>query len=120
MTTGRGGAWGRADLPCALFSLPDLKADEKSICTLPESTGSAPQEIDPSKENQLLFTYSVHWEVRGSWQAAHPPLPAWELLLPQHPRGVVEKALGVVLDREELPCACRRVTSSGHPAGTPT
>ncbi|MGH0157405.1 UNVERIFIED_CONTAM: hypothetical protein FKN15_042494 [Acipenser sinensis] len=24
--------------------------------------GSAPQEIDPTKENQVLFTYSVHWE----------------------------------------------------------
>ncbi|NXU58552.1 TM9S4 protein, partial [Turnix velox] len=44
------------------IKLEDLKADEKSMCTLPEATGSAPQEIDPSKENQLLFTYSVHWE----------------------------------------------------------
>lgn len=49
---------------CAVLSLTDLKADEKSMCTLPEATGSAPQEIDPTKENQLLFTYSVHWEVR--------------------------------------------------------
>ena len=68
---GRDGQWerccleGRADLACAVFPLTDLKADEKSMCTLPEATGSAPQEIDPSKENQLLFTYSVHWEVRG-------------------------------------------------------
>lgn len=67
---GRDGPWegwyleGRADQACAMFSLTDLKADEKSMCTLPEATGSAPQEIDPSKENQLLFTYSVHWEVR--------------------------------------------------------
>ncbi|NXX66926.1 TM9S4 protein, partial [Spizella passerina] len=44
------------------IKLEDLKADEKSMCTLPEATGSAPQEIDPTKENQLLFTYSVHWE----------------------------------------------------------
>ncbi|XP_067163859.1 transmembrane 9 superfamily member 4 isoform X2 [Apteryx mantelli] len=44
------------------IKLEDLKADEKGMCTLPEATGSAPQEIDPSKENQMLFTYSVHWE----------------------------------------------------------
>lgn len=44
-------------------SLTDLKADEKSSCTLPEGTNSSPQEIDPTKENQLHFTYSVHWEV---------------------------------------------------------
>lgn len=65
-----GGRWSGGmgwppDLRCAVFSLTDLKADEKSMCTLPEATGSAPQEIDPSKENQLLFTYSVHWEVRN-------------------------------------------------------
>lgn len=69
-TWGQGVQWerwcleGRADIACPMFSLTDLKADEKSMCTLPEATGSAPQEIDPSKENQLLFTYSVHWEVR--------------------------------------------------------
>ncbi|XP_041701219.1 transmembrane 9 superfamily member 4 [Coregonus clupeaformis] len=40
----------------------DLKADDKGACTLPEATNSAPQEIDPSKENEVLFTYSVHWE----------------------------------------------------------
>lgn len=34
-------------------------------CTLPEASGAAPQEIDPTKENQVLFTYSVHWEVSG-------------------------------------------------------
>uniref|UniRef100_A0A4W5KI53 Transmembrane 9 superfamily member n=1 Tax=Hucho hucho TaxID=62062 RepID=A0A4W5KI53_9TELE len=39
----------------------DLKAD-KGLCTLPEATNSAPQEIDPSKDNYVLFTYSVHWE----------------------------------------------------------
>ncbi|CDQ85335.1 unnamed protein product [Oncorhynchus mykiss] len=39
----------------------DLKAD-KGLCTLPEATNSAPQEIDPSKENEVLFTYSVRWE----------------------------------------------------------
>lgn len=59
-----------------MFSLTDLKADEKSMCTLPEATGSAPQEIDPSKENQLLFTYSVHWEVRELWEAG------WQLTTP--------------------------------------
>ncbi|GAB1287061.1 Transmembrane 9 superfamily member 4 [Apodemus speciosus] len=42
--------------------LEDLKTDEKSSCTLPEGTNSLPQEIDPTKENQLYFTYSVHWE----------------------------------------------------------
>uniref|UniRef100_A0A4X2L0M8 Transmembrane 9 superfamily member n=1 Tax=Vombatus ursinus TaxID=29139 RepID=A0A4X2L0M8_VOMUR len=42
--------------------LEDLKVDEKNSCTLPDAAGSAPQEIDPTKENQLLFTYSVHWE----------------------------------------------------------
>ncbi|KAM7404214.1 hypothetical protein PAMP_011581 [Pampus punctatissimus] len=41
----------------------DLKAVEKDkTCTLPEASGSAPQEIDPNKENEVLFTYSVHWE----------------------------------------------------------
>ncbi|XP_035238281.1 transmembrane 9 superfamily member 4 isoform X1 [Anguilla anguilla] len=40
----------------------DLKGDEKGVCDLPEASGSAPQEIDPSKENDVLFTYSVHWE----------------------------------------------------------
>ncbi|XP_067096178.1 transmembrane 9 superfamily member 4 [Osmerus mordax] len=40
----------------------DLKADGKGACTLPEAGGSAPQEIDPSQENHVLFTYSVHWE----------------------------------------------------------
>uniref|UniRef100_A0A3P8Y9N1 Transmembrane 9 superfamily member n=1 Tax=Esox lucius TaxID=8010 RepID=A0A3P8Y9N1_ESOLU len=40
----------------------DLKADDKGACILPEASGSAPQEIDPSKENQVLFSYSVHWE----------------------------------------------------------
>lgn len=44
--------------------LTDLKVDEKSSCTLPEGAKSSPQEIDPTKENQLYFTYSVHWEVR--------------------------------------------------------
>uniref|UniRef100_A0A8L2QWA3 Transmembrane 9 superfamily member n=1 Tax=Rattus norvegicus TaxID=10116 RepID=A0A8L2QWA3_RAT len=42
--------------------LEDLKIDEKSSCTLPEGANSLPQEIDPTKENQLYFTYSVHWE----------------------------------------------------------
>ena len=47
------------------FLCLDLKADGKGACTLPEAGGSAPQEIDPSQENDVLFTYSVHWEVRG-------------------------------------------------------
>ncbi|XP_066558370.1 transmembrane 9 superfamily member 4 [Amia ocellicauda] len=42
--------------------LQDLKADEKGLCTLPDASGSVPQEIDPTKENDVLFTYSVHWE----------------------------------------------------------
>lgn len=40
----------------------DLKMDEKGNCILPEAAGSLPQEIDPNKENDVLFTYSVHWE----------------------------------------------------------
>ncbi|XP_032622312.1 transmembrane 9 superfamily member 4 isoform X3 [Chelonoidis abingdonii] len=44
------------------IKLEDLKADEKGTCMLPEAAGSAPQEIDPTKKNQLLFTYSVHWQ----------------------------------------------------------
>ncbi|KAG7264982.1 hypothetical protein CRUP_017813 [Coryphaenoides rupestris] len=39
----------------------DLKPVEKA-CTLPEASGSAPQEIDPSRENEVLFTYSVDWK----------------------------------------------------------
>uniref|UniRef100_A0A3P8UYF9 Transmembrane 9 superfamily member n=1 Tax=Cynoglossus semilaevis TaxID=244447 RepID=A0A3P8UYF9_CYNSE len=38
----------------------DVEADK--TCTLPEASGSAPQEIDPTKENDVLFTYSVHWK----------------------------------------------------------
>ncbi|KAJ8265250.1 hypothetical protein COCON_G00143490 [Conger conger] len=40
----------------------DLKANEKGLCDLPDASASAPQEIDPSKENDVLFTYSVHWK----------------------------------------------------------
>uniref|UniRef100_A0A3Q2WTQ4 Transmembrane 9 superfamily member n=1 Tax=Haplochromis burtoni TaxID=8153 RepID=A0A3Q2WTQ4_HAPBU len=41
----------------------DLKpAEALKTCTLPELSGSAAQEIDPTKENEVLFTYSVHWE----------------------------------------------------------
>lgn len=42
----------------------DLKAAEsEKTCTLPDASGSAPQEIDPANENEVLFTYSVHWKV---------------------------------------------------------
>ncbi|XP_015252315.1 PREDICTED: transmembrane 9 superfamily member 4 [Cyprinodon variegatus] len=42
----------------------DLKAAETSkTCTLPEASVSAPQEIDPSRDNEVLFTYSVTWKV---------------------------------------------------------
>lgn len=45
-------------------SSADLKAAEsEKTCTLPEASSSAPQEIDPAKENEVLFTYSVHWKV---------------------------------------------------------
>uniref|UniRef100_A0A3Q4N3Q0 Transmembrane 9 superfamily member n=1 Tax=Neolamprologus brichardi TaxID=32507 RepID=A0A3Q4N3Q0_NEOBR len=41
----------------------DLKpAEALKTCTLPEASGSAAQEIDPTRENEVLFTYSVHWE----------------------------------------------------------
>lgn len=47
-----------------MYVFSDLKAVEKDkTCTLPEASGSAPQEIDPTKENEVLFTYSVRWEV---------------------------------------------------------
>ncbi|XP_028849087.1 transmembrane 9 superfamily member 4 isoform X2 [Denticeps clupeoides] len=42
--------------------MDDLKADDKGSCTLPETSGFVAQDIDPSKHNSLLFTYSVHWE----------------------------------------------------------
>uniref|UniRef100_A0A673BG51 Transmembrane 9 superfamily member n=1 Tax=Sphaeramia orbicularis TaxID=375764 RepID=A0A673BG51_9TELE len=43
--------------------IEDLKpVEEDKMCTLPEASGSAPQEIDPSKENEVLFTYSVSWK----------------------------------------------------------
>jgi len=46
------------------FKFSDLKAAATgTTCTLPEASGSAPQEIDPAKENEVLFTYSVQWEV---------------------------------------------------------
>ncbi|XP_063003525.1 transmembrane 9 superfamily member 4 [Elgaria multicarinata webbii] len=44
------------------IKLSDLKADEKGTCILPEAASSGPQEIDPTKENKLLFTYSVLWK----------------------------------------------------------
>ncbi|XP_078507902.1 transmembrane 9 superfamily member 4 [Lissotriton helveticus] len=44
------------------IKLSELKVNEKGTCTLPELFGNSPQEIDPTKENQLLFSYSVHWE----------------------------------------------------------
>lgn len=46
------------------FSFLDIKADEQRACTLPETIAPVPQEIDPTKENSILFTYSVRWEVR--------------------------------------------------------
>lgn len=47
-----------------VFIHSDLKASETDkTCTLPEVSGSAPLEIDPKKENEVLFTYSVHWMV---------------------------------------------------------
>lgn len=50
----------------------DLKAaGTYEACTLPEASGSAPQEIDPTRENDVLFTYSVHWEVGGGWTGSH-------------------------------------------------
>ncbi|TRY83645.1 hypothetical protein DNTS_017539 [Danionella cerebrum] len=43
--------------------LDDIKADERGTCTLPETVAPVPQEIDASKENSILFTYSVHWQI---------------------------------------------------------
>ncbi|XP_008401729.1 transmembrane 9 superfamily member 4-like [Poecilia reticulata] len=41
----------------------DLKAVEtEKTCTLPEASGSVLQEIDPTKDNEILFTYSVTWK----------------------------------------------------------
>ncbi|KAG2461548.1 TM9S4 protein, partial [Polypterus senegalus] len=40
----------------------DLKVDDKGLCSLPEASSSSPQEIDPTKEHEVLFTYSVRWE----------------------------------------------------------
>uniref|UniRef100_A0A8C5Q0B2 Transmembrane 9 superfamily member n=1 Tax=Leptobrachium leishanense TaxID=445787 RepID=A0A8C5Q0B2_9ANUR len=42
--------------------MEDLKGNADGSCTVPESSNSVPQEIDPSKENKLLFTYSVQWK----------------------------------------------------------
>ncbi|XP_016417510.1 transmembrane 9 superfamily member 4-like [Sinocyclocheilus rhinocerous] len=66
----------RTQLPYEYYSLPfckpdnifykaenlDIKADERNTCTLPETVAPVPQEIDPTKENRIFFTYSVHWE----------------------------------------------------------
>lgn len=47
-----------------IFKCSDLKAAETDkTCTLPDVSGSAPLEIDPKRENEVLFTYSVHWMV---------------------------------------------------------
>lgn len=60
------GRVGRPPLTRPLLS-SDLKAvAADNTCTLPEASGAAPQEIDPTKENQVLFTYSVRWEVSGA------------------------------------------------------
>lgn len=62
-----------AESPAWLSS--DLKAVvADNSCTLPEASGSAPQEIDPTKENEVLFTYSVHWEV-GDWGTSSRVFP---------------------------------------------
>lgn len=45
-----------------------------NTCTLPEASGSAPQEMDPTRENEVLFTYSVHWQV-GDGGSSSPVLP---------------------------------------------
>ncbi|XP_053571896.1 transmembrane 9 superfamily member 4 [Bombina bombina] len=42
--------------------LEDLKGGDDKSCNIPESANSAPQVIDPTKENKLLFTYSVQWK----------------------------------------------------------
>ncbi|XP_073538899.1 transmembrane 9 superfamily member 4 [Phyllobates terribilis] len=44
------------------IKMDDLKATPDGSCTVPEGSNSAPQEIEPSKESKLRFTYSVHWE----------------------------------------------------------
>ncbi|XP_026547338.1 transmembrane 9 superfamily member 4-like, partial [Notechis scutatus] len=44
------------------IALADMKVDEKGVCVLPEAASASAQEIDPTKPNELLFTYSVHWE----------------------------------------------------------
>ncbi|XP_073436824.1 transmembrane 9 superfamily member 4 isoform X1 [Dendrobates tinctorius] len=44
------------------IKIDDLKGTQDGSCTVPEGSNSAPQEIEPSKENKLLFTYSVHWQ----------------------------------------------------------
>lgn len=43
------------------IKLEDLKTDDKGGCSMPEPPFPA-QEIDPTKENKVLFSYSVHWE----------------------------------------------------------
>ncbi|CAJ0943548.1 unnamed protein product [Ranitomeya imitator] len=44
------------------IKMDDLKGTPDRSCTVPEGSNSAPQEIEPSKDNKLLFTYSVHWQ----------------------------------------------------------
>uniref|UniRef100_A0A670ZK00 Transmembrane 9 superfamily member n=1 Tax=Pseudonaja textilis TaxID=8673 RepID=A0A670ZK00_PSETE len=44
------------------IALADMKVDEKGVCVLPEAASASAQEIDPTKPNELFFTYSVHWE----------------------------------------------------------
>uniref|UniRef100_A0A8C7WNG7 Transmembrane 9 superfamily member n=1 Tax=Oryzias sinensis TaxID=183150 RepID=A0A8C7WNG7_9TELE len=41
----------------------DLKASAtEKTCVLPEASDSHAMEIDPNVENEVLFSYSVHWE----------------------------------------------------------
>lgn len=86
-----------------LSHVPDIKADERGTCTLPETVAPVPQEIDPSKENSILFTYSVRWEVR--W----PPPPS---------RRSLPVSFGFINSCSLL--HCRRAKWNGRLAGTRT
>ncbi|KTG40331.1 hypothetical protein cypCar_00005290 [Cyprinus carpio] len=52
----------KSRIVCQAKDVDNIKADERNTCTLPETVAPIPQEIDPTKENRILFTYSVHWE----------------------------------------------------------
>lgn len=100
------GADGRRSLGSDSSAWPssDLKAaGTDEACTLPEASGSAPQEIDPAKENDVLFTYSVRWEVGGGRTRSTVSAVNERASMCAGQRGEVGVSVGHLPDHERRP-----------------